>query len=459
MTAQLDAKDDDMLAQEHCIDLPGETVQCWIGGGTDKLKVILRKHRDVVFDINLGNGNVYTLETTESDFYNARDRKLVYAARHRRVTFKDGERMHVWVSRGFRGSLLLKCDGKLMSEVKPNEWDTQRTSDDPKEKPAPIIVTMASPKPKPKAHDFITQPTPANKIDSDHSLHVHEVLKASAPPLVLNFFESGGESLHLDSANVITRNWIIGQLAGGSGYVLDNHAWIKELAGCHFRLQKVVHRSGIKVYMVFNGNNRIRQIISASRYGISHSKVLKITGGAGGAKQAWDTAKGAAKDSIKVLAKEEGKMVLKGSAITICFTITIDIAEWYKDYSEIGPDGKPKKDFYDLFGKIGTDLIKAGMAAGLTTAVVSGFFGILAASTTALAAPVIAVVVGTIFVAAAMAYLVDMGDKAAGHALGEDDTSTWLAKKFRETGQYLADATKDVRYQYYFTAPVILVGR
>lgn len=33
--------------QEVCIDLPGETVQCW--RSADNLKVVLKKHRDVIF--------------------------------------------------------------------------------------------------------------------------------------------------------------------------------------------------------------------------------------------------------------------------------------------------------------------------------------------------------------------------------------------------------------------------
>ena len=195
MTTEDKTSDSDLAVQEHCIDLPGETVQCWIGGGTDKLKVILRKHRDVVFDIHLGNGKTYTLESTESDFYNPRDKKLVYAARHDKVTFKDGERMHVWVGRGFRGSLVLKCDAHIISEVKPNEWDKHRHSDDPKEKPAPIIVAIASP---PQASKSTAQAKPSNEQNShaeEQSLHVHEASKTGAPPVVLQFFEEGGESL------------------------------------------------------------------------------------------------------------------------------------------------------------------------------------------------------------------------------------------------------------------------
>lgn len=460
MPTESKKEDDQMVVQEHCIDLPGETVQCWLGGGTDKLKVILRKHRDVIFDIHLGNGKTYTLGTTESDFYNARDKKLVYAARDGKVTFKDGERMHVWVSRGFRGSLILKCDGQLVTEVKPNEWDTHRHSDDPKEKPAPIIFTIASPPSHaPKTPDSARPQSHENTRDSEHSLHVHEVSKRDAPPYILKFFEDNAESLHVDKENIISWNWITAQLAGVAGYTLDNHTWIKELAGCNFRLQRVVHKSGPKVYMIFNGNNRIREIMSASKYGLNNAKILKITGGAGGPKQAWDTAKGAAKDSIKALTKEEGKMVLKGAAITICFTIAIDIAEWHKDYSEIGPDGKPKKDLCDLFTKVGVDLVKAGLVATLTTATVAGFFGLLALAGVTVAAPVLAVVVGTLFVGATLAYFVDKGDKVLGRALGEADTPTWLAKKFRETATYLSDVSRDVRYQHYALAPILPIGR
>ncbi|MGB7194236.1 MAG: hypothetical protein WBD81_12330 [Collimonas pratensis] len=433
---------EDMAVQEHCIDLPGESVQCWVGGGTDKLKVILRKHRDVIFDIKLGNGKIYTIETTDSDFYNARDKKIVYAARHGKVTFNDGERMHVWVSRGFRGALVLKCGDHILSRVEPNEWDKHRQSDDPKAKPAPIIVTMGSP---PSA----AKPTPMHLSTDEHTAHVHEVSKEGAPPLVLKFFEDGGESLHLDSENIITRNWITSQLAGTAGYVLDNHTWIKELMGSKFSLQRVIHKAGPKVYMIFSGNQKLREIMSGSRYGLTHTKIMRITGGAGGAKQGWNAMKGAVKDSGTVFAKEEGKMVVKGVGLAVVFTVVLDVAEWYKDYSEIGADGKPKKDFSDLFAKIGTDLVKAGIVAALTTATIAIGFGLLAAAGVTIAAPVIAVVVGTIAVAVAWSFLLEKIDKAVGRALGKQDTTSWLAEKFRAVAEYLSTATKDIRYSTY----------
>ena len=450
--------EDDLVVQEHCIDLPGETVQCWIGGGTDKLKVILRKHRDVIFDIQLGNGKTYTLESTESDFYNPRDKKLVYAARHEKVTFKDGERMHVWVSRGFRGSLILKCDAHVISEVKPNEWDKHRHSDDPKEKPAPIIVAIASPPSASKSAGPAKKSSEHSAVTEEQSLHVREVSKAGAPSGVLQFFEDGGESLHLDSENIVTRNWIISQIAGASGYILDNHAWITELKGCNFYLQKVIHKSGPKIYIVFNGNNKLRELMSASRYSLQHTKIIKITGGAGGVKQGWDAAKGAAKDSVKLIAEEEGKMVLKGGGLALILTVGMDAAEWYKDYCEIDPDGIPKKDLYDLCAKVGTDLVKAGLVGVLTTATVAGFFSVLALGGI-IVSPVIAVVVGTIFVGAAFVYFIEKGDRAMGRALGEADTTTWFAKRFRETAQHLSDVSKDFRYQRYSLTPILPILR
>jgi hypothetical protein len=177
-------------------------------------------------------------------------------------------------------------------------------------------------------------------------------------------------------------------------------------------------------------------------------------------KQGWDAAKGATEDAFKVFAKEEGKMVAKGTGIALIFTIALDTTEWYKDYSETGADGKPKKDFYDLFAKVGIDLAKAGLVAALTTAAVATVFGCAAMiAGAALAAPVLLVVAGTIAVSIVMAYIVDKIDRAVGHALGEDDTSAWLAKKFRETAEYLEKTSKDFRYARYSLAPVLPIMR
>jgi len=121
-------------AQEVCIDLPGESVQCW--RSSDNIKVVLRKHRDVFFDIHLTPGAFYTIQS-EQDFYCPRDKKLT-----KRVTFQDGERLHIWVGREFKGDLLLKSGNKLLSTFQPNKLDTKTYGSDPKSKPEPLMVIL-----------------------------------------------------------------------------------------------------------------------------------------------------------------------------------------------------------------------------------------------------------------------------------------------------------------------------
>ena len=121
-------------AQEVCIDLPGESVQCW--RSSDNIKVILRKHRDVFFDINLHSGTVYVIES-QHEFYSAKDKKLL-----KRATFRDGERFHVWVGREFNGKLILKTGSKTLSTFEPNKFDTKKYNSDPKTKPEPLMVIL-----------------------------------------------------------------------------------------------------------------------------------------------------------------------------------------------------------------------------------------------------------------------------------------------------------------------------
>jgi hypothetical protein len=116
--------------QQECIDLPGEEVRCVVR--KPKLEIMLRKHRDVVFDVRLFKGMQYTVEAYEGDFYNARDKKIVLRARRQKVIFTDGERLHLWVGRGFRGSLILKANGKVLGRYRPADLDRQHYDSDPR---------------------------------------------------------------------------------------------------------------------------------------------------------------------------------------------------------------------------------------------------------------------------------------------------------------------------------------
>lgn len=74
----------------------------------------------------------------------ARDKKLVYAKRREVVTFKDGERIHLWITRSFEGDLILKSGSEILMKLTPNQVDKHQYDDAPKTKPAPIIVALGS---------------------------------------------------------------------------------------------------------------------------------------------------------------------------------------------------------------------------------------------------------------------------------------------------------------------------
>jgi hypothetical protein len=120
--------------QEICIDLPGESVRCW--RSADHVKVILRKHRDVFFDISIKDGATYTIEST-SDYYSPREKKL-----QRKSQFQDGERFHLWVGRKFKGTLILKAGNTVIGSFEPNKLDANDYDADPKTKPEPLMVIL-----------------------------------------------------------------------------------------------------------------------------------------------------------------------------------------------------------------------------------------------------------------------------------------------------------------------------
>jgi hypothetical protein len=285
----------------------------------------------------------------------------------------------------------------------------------------------------------------------DQSAHVVEVItRKDAPPEVVQFFMGGGEALDLDPQSVITRNWIISQIVGAEAYLIDSRAWAKELMGTQFRLQRVKHKTKIGYYIVFKGHAGLRQLMNASRYALSNTKIVKMTGGAGSGKQAWGAAKGAAKDAAKVFAKEEGRLVFKAGGVAVLFTIGMDTAEWYKDFSEMGPDGKPKKDFTDLLVKIGIDLVKAGLSAAIASVVMAGLLTAAFVLLGITVGSVAAIVVGTIVIAVGVGFMLDLVDKSIGKALGEDDTTSWLAKTLKGLSSKLSQTlAKEEHYQDY----------
>ena len=450
MTATAKQNDNEMVVQEHCIDLPGESVQCWLGGGTDKLRVTLRKHRDVIFDIKLGNGKSYTVESTESDFYNARDKKIVLAAKRTPVTFHDGERLHLWVSRGFRGALVVKCDGHTVAKVEPNEWDKHRHSDDPKEKPAPIILAIGAN----TAPHTLPPPPPVKTMAQLHPTKLKEpipVKAASAPthdescPVVcivdgkvegmpahlVEYFAKGGDGsgfAEIDPFHVATRNWMMGQSATALGYITDNWSWLwssldgKTSSG--FKLVKAkVHYVRGKVRFYFSGFSNGNSVYGRGGFGPAHERVLTIFSGVGKTESVFAS-------TVKGIAGGFKGFVL---ASLIFGTVTA-VAEWYDDV---------KKDGYDLAAAIIMTILKAIIVSALAVIIVA-LIVILVMVVFGLSMPVLLVGGLTIAAGVAASYVTEAIDKTAGQAItGEksnnDGISSVVAPLLRKAGKSLAE--------------------
>ncbi len=414
--------------QQVCIDLPGEEIKCVVY--KPKLEIMLRKHRDVIFDIQLFKGMSYTVEADQSDFYNARDKKIVLRRLKQSVSFKDGERLHLWVGREFKGALILKSNGKVLGRYEPNALDPLRYDADPKTKPAPLMVVMknepAATTAAPRAGTAQTAPlaTPNDPLglgaakadlfklpdgvlpqrnvcrpEDEQSMHVVEVKPTQdVPAQVAAFFKQGGEQTAIDTAGIMTRNWLLQQITGSAAFIGDNREWIKDLWEEKFYLQKVIHKSGPKWYIVFKGNAGLRQVLKGTRYGVENAKVIAITAGAGSAAGMRHAAWGATKGAFQ-----------KAGLLALVFTITLDTAEWLGDYEQRDPKtGKPKKDFFDLAFKIGVDVAKAGVSAAIGSVVMAALvgFGVVTGG--------LAVVVGAIFVAVAVGLVLDALDKKTG---------------------------------------------
>ncbi len=395
-TSQSSVLEVDQNTQLTFIDLPGEPVRCI--RSKPKLRVVMRKHRDVIFDIKIGDGGRYTVESDKSYFYCERDKKLVRFKSP--VRFRDGELLHLWAGRNFSGNLLLKRDGKLVAAYEPNVLDPYTCkSHDPADKPAPLIVTM-----RPPVGDS------AGGLDLEgadvQTMHVVEVKKTltDAPKQILDFFASGGEETAIDTNGVVTRNWLLGQLVGTTLNLAEQREWIRELKGQTFYLKKRIRKSGEVVYdVVFSGNHKLRTLLKGTRYLADNPAVLSITHGAGTAKgvrhAAWNATKGMA-----------GRL----GVIGLVFTIATDVAEWMQDYNEIDPvTGKPKATLNDLMVKVGISVAKAVVETAIT-AVVMATAVFLAGTFFAASIPFVLVVIGFAVVNVGSSYVVERLDKNLG---------------------------------------------
>lgn len=387
------------------IDLPGQPIQCWIGDA-EKITVLLRKHRDFILDINLFNGKTYTVWSDQSEMYDTRTKNLIHPKE--KIFFKDGEILHLWVGRDFKGKIYLFEGIKQVGAYSVESLDPSMENFDPNFKPAPIIVSMKNDPIVPVENLFnvmqtdgsFTTPKTSKLQEAEKFLQIVELKweGENVPKDIADFFVKGGEKEIIFSGGVMTRNWIMNQVSAQCGYFSDNKAWIKELWDEKMTLRTVDHSSGRRVYVILTGANRNRRLITAARYGASNTKVLALSFGAGSAAglrhSTWSAAGGN----------------FKGAGLySMLFTISLDIAEWSSDYEQRDPiTGKPKQDIGDLFTKIGLDIAKNTMNSIITSCLMWGALTVIGG------APVVVVIIGTIVVSFLVNWAVDAIDRKTG---------------------------------------------
>jgi len=387
------------------IDLPGQPIQCWIGDA-EKVKVILRKPRDVIFDIELCNGRLYNVKSESSHMYDVKIKKLIHPKQE--VYFKDGEALHLQIGRDFKGKIFL-CEGSnKLGEYDFANFSSGIVDADPLFKPAPISIVIKNDLVFGKKNTFevmqldgtFTPPTLSDhEMDKFVQVVELDISGRDVPREIADFFKKGGEKEITSSGGVVTRNWIMNQIVAQSGYVSDNLDWMKELWRDKLTLKSIDHKNaGRKVYVILTGSTQARRRITANRYSNINTKVLAFSFGArdaNGLRHAnWSAVKG---------------NFSHGGLASILFTITLDVAEWSADYEQQDPvTGQPKQNISDLFIKIGIDVGKNSIGSAIASCTMWALLSLSGG------APLILVIVGTIVVSVFVGWTVDFFDKKYG---------------------------------------------
>lgn len=441
--------------QEVCIDLPGERVQCW--RSADKVKVILRKHRDVFFDINLKSNAIYTVES-KSEFYSPREKKLL-----KKVLFWDGERLHLWVGRGFKEELVLSVDGNVIGRFEVCRLDQASYGSDPREKPEPLLVTMGKGKDsftcttsdplgahKTQLNIFsLLEPklplltdTGHSRFDYSYSPEPPEITEYAAVvdvkpdeirPDVLKQLESGAvegspsqiftipKKANDESALVRALAVAATAIAGNAfitsnefketaGYVQENSRTLDKLA-----MSVRIERKAKGAYKAVLKGKPLSRMLAESTGLAQKSKVIHKTATLGseatkfldgGFGRTGKAGYGGAR-RIMLTAADNFK---GGMKIQVIGTI-IDV---FVDANTVYIDEKGSRDLSEFLGRAGVSIAKAGLTAAIGSALATvGVAAVTAigAAAGAAAAPVVAAVLVVVAGYIAAAYVVDTIDE------------------------------------------------
>ena len=462
-----------LVKSKHYIDLPGESPKSKLWPGVNNL-IILRKHRDVVFDVKLGTGATYTVTTDRPQseygrFYDPKRNLNVI-----KVTFKDGEPCHLWVGRTFEGCLILKQGEKELGRYPIRKMDcTQGCTEDPKDKPAPMLIIMHDDKalakvllaiekesgitwqpvspllagtlsramnhrPGPQHGPFPslqTAPAPVSSsplaidqieaLPTLHAFSVKQMVGPNVPEDILEFFASGADAYKIDPLQTLSRNFIVAQIAAVGGYFADAFAKGGPMSG-FWRRAFILQRSAAGEYtLLFSTSTKERRIVGyllgVYQTGSTDVRVMTIAGGAGSmsasARAAWSAAGGAV--SVKTM-----------TGRSMYFAIAMDSAAWMHDYFYGLGGGKPKKDWADLFAAVGMDIVQMWLTTVAASAIVSGLLTAAAFFLGVASAPIWAIAIGTVAVTLLVGYFV-----AA--PFNVNRVNAHLANLVREAGRWL----------------------
>lgn len=441
--------------QELCIDLPGEAVGCW--RSSDSLIVVLRKHRDVFFDINLVPGTIYTVEAMSS-FYLPGTKKLA-----KKIDFKDGDRLHLWVGRDFSGSLVLKQGASVIGSFLVSTLDTQKYGPDPKVKPEPLMVVIGK-REKPMAIlPELEDPFHARKFQNLFDPHydprvailssygakqnykceraepdiqeyacVTEAVRGDIQPHVLEKLDAGSaiEAPVTEIFNVPekgnTPTGLYSALATTIANVSKNDVltsiWFKESAGYlqeNWRmLDKVLMKARVeprakgKYKVVFKGHllsHLAKQVAGKGPSKITHRSMAMGSKASsfidGGFSRSGSSAYGGFRRMIVTVA-ENYRGGVKVQAIGTVIDIIVDINDVY-----LKEDGS--RDLSEFLGRAGVSIVKAGATAALASVFTA--FGVAGAA--ALFPGGLFVIVGVAIAVAGLflaAYVIDKIDDNLG---------------------------------------------
>jgi hypothetical protein len=426
------------------IDLPGENAKGVLTGCANR--IILKKHRDVVIEINIKKGDTYLVRSTQSDFYCDRDKQLIQYKKKQHVIFKDGEKLHLWISRDFKGCLVVESlSGVLIGQFKVNAIDVNNYGDAPRDKPAPFIIILSG-TPKKAAGSVVqshglpsyqfnslnpygSNPVSVHAADIKPVVDNHQVVQVvdlnfkTAPAELLEHFKKGGDGTGLynyDPNKVSTRNWLYGQLAGTTAYVAENWEWLRHSIDTKTskgtQLVKArFHYVGGKLRIYFSGYSKKNPIFGAGGFGIKNENILKIFYGAGNVESTFSSAWQAARSTVK------------GNAlIAFVFSSATALAEWQAD---------AKKDGFDLFSNIFISLLKAILVAYVVSFLIA-MSAVVWGLVLGAAMPILAIGAITIFATLVLSYVTDALDKKMGKVLegngSSDGVAGYLASSMRE---------------------------